>query len=412
MEKPDVDFIEGLSPAVSIEQKGSTRNPRSTVGPVTEIYDHLRLLFARVGVRHCPTHGVPIVAQTVQEIVDQIMEYPEGTRLLILGPLVRDRKGEHQQLLITARRGGFARARVHGALRDRTEDIVLDRMRKHPVEVVVDRFVVRRGEEAEAARARLADSVETATRLGEGILVVADADGKIPDRVFSERLACPEGDFSIGDIEPRTFSFNSPHGACPACTGLGTKLEPNPDLILPDPDPSLKDGAVLPWQKSSGTAQYRMAILEGLAKKFKFSLGTPIKSLPKKAIDAILNGTEDALKLTYENRSGQRRSYEYEWEGVLPWLERQYRETTSEYIRADIERYMSERPCPVCKGKRLKPEALSVTIGGRQIPGVTPPPLSEGFAWTPPPEQEPGGLGAPPRPNAKKGPQQNPTRPR
>jgi len=391
MEKPDVDFIEGLSPAVSIDQKGSTRNPRSTVGTVTEIYDHLRLLFARVGVPHCPTHGVPIVAQTVQEIVDQIMEYPEGTRLLILGPLVRDRKGEHQQLLITARRGGFARVRVDGAIRDLTEDIVLDKMRKHTVEVVVDRFVVRRGEEAEADRARLADSVETATRLGEGILVVADADGKIPDRVFSERLACPEGDFSIGDIEPRTFSFNSPHGACPACTGLGTKLEPDPDLILANPDLSLKDGAVLPWQKSSGTAQYRMAILEGLARRYKFSLGDPIRKLPKKAIDAILGGTEDALKLTYENRSGQKRSYEYEWEGIVPWLERQYRETTSDYIRADIERYMSERPCPTCKGKRLKPEALAVTVTGKNIAEVTALTVSEALEWVGSLEKEPRG---------------------
>jgi len=391
MEKPDVDFIEGLSPAVSIDQKGSTRNPRSTVGTVTEIYDHLRLLFARVGVPHCPTHGVPIVAQTVQEIVDQIMEYPDGTRLLILGPLVRDRKGEHQQLLITARRGGFARVRVDGAIRDLTEDIVLDKMRKHTVEVVVDRFVVRRGEEAEADRARLADSVETATRLGEGILVVADADGKIPDRVFSERLACPEGDFSIGDIEPRTFSFNSPHGACPACTGLGTKLEPDPDLILANPDLSLKDGAVLPWQKSSGTAQYRMAILEGLGRRYKFSLGDPIRKLPKKAIDAILGGTEDALKLTYENRSGQKRSYEYEWEGIVPWLERQYRETTSDYIRADIERYMSERPCPTCRGKRLKPEALAVTVTGKNIAEVTALTVSEALEWVGSLEKEPRG---------------------
>src|SRR5256712_1192969 len=394
MEKPDVDFIEGLSPAVSIDQKGSTRNPRSTVGTVTEIYDHLRLLFARVGVPHCPTHGVPIVAQTVQEIVDQIMEYPEGTRLLILGPLVRDRKGEHQQLLITARRGGFARVRVDGAIRDLTEDIVLDKMRKHTVEVVVDRFVVRRGEEAEADRARLADSVETATRLGEGILVVADADVKIPDRVFSERLACPEGDFSIGDIEPRTFSFNSPHGACPACTGLGTKLEPDPDLILANPDISLKDGAVLPWQKSSGTAQYRVAILEGLARRFKFSLDAPIRTLPKKAVDAILHGTDDALKLTYENRSGQRRSYEYEWEGVLPWIDRQYRETTSEFIRADLERYMSERPCPTCKGKRLKPEALAVTVAGRNIAEVTALTVSESLQWVGALEKERGRLHA------------------
>src|SRR5439155_859621 len=235
MEKPDVDFIEGLSPAVSIDQKGSTRDPRSTVGTVTEIYDHMRLLFARVGVPHCPTHGIPIVAQTVQEIVDQIGALPEGSRILVLAPLVRDRKGEHQQLFATARRGGFARVRVDGI---------------------------------------------------------------------------------------------------------------DPDLVLGNPDISLSQGAALPWQKSSGTAQYRMAILEGLSRKFKFSLDTPVKALSKKAIDAILNGTEDALKLTYENRSGQKRSYEYEWEGVLPWLDRQYRETTSDYIRADIERYMSERPCP------------------------------------------------------------------
>src|SRR3989454_422582 len=401
MEKPDVDFIEGLSPAVSIDQKGSTRNPRSTVGTVTEIYDHLRLLFARVGVPHCPNHGVPIVAQTVQEIVDQILALPEGSRILVLGPLVRDRKGEHQQLFATARRGGFARVRVDGIVRDLSEDITLDKMKKHSVEVVVDRLVVRREAEAEAERSRLTDSVETALRLGEGLALVADADGKGPERLFSERLACPEGDFSIGEIEPRTLSFNSPHRACPACTRLGTKLEPDPDLVLGNPDLSLKDGAVLPWQKSSGTAQYRMAILEGLARKFKFSLDAPIKSLTKKAVDAILNGTEDALKLTYENRNGQRRSYEYEWEGVLPWLDRQYRETTSDFIRADIERYMSERPCPVCKGKRLKPEALAVTIGGRNIADVTALTVSECLEWTTSLEKERGGLGVRERKIAK-----------
>jgi excinuclease ABC subunit A len=381
MEKPDVDFIEGLSPAVSIDQKGATRNPRSTVGTVTEIYDHLRLLFARVGVPHCPNHGVPIVAQTVQEIVDQISGYPEGTRLLVLGPLVRDRKGEHQQLLVTARRGGFARVRVDGSVRDLTEDIVLDKMKKHSLEVVVDRLVARSGKDAEADRSRLTDSVETALRLGEGLAVVADADGKVPERLFSQRLACPEGDFSIGEIEPRTFSFNSPHGACPACTGLGTKLEPDPELVLANPDISLRDGAVLPWQKSGGTAQYRMAIIEGLAKKYRFSLADPIKKLPKKAIDAILHGTEEPLRLSYENKSGQKRSYEYEWEGLLPWLERQYRETTSDYIRADIEKYMSERPCPVCKGRRLKPEALAVTIGGRHIVDITRLTVSEALDW-------------------------------
>jgi len=392
MEKPDVDFIEGLSPAVSIDQKGTTRNPRSTVGTVTEIYDHLRLLFARVGQPHCPNHGVPIVAQTVQEIVDQISEYREGSRLLILAPLVRDRKGEHQQLLVTARRGGFARVRVDGAVRDLSEDITLDKMKKHSLEVVVDRIVLKRGEEGEADRSRLTDSVETALRLGEGLVLVADADGKQPERLFSQRLACPEGDFSIGEIEPRTFSFNSPHGACPACTGLGTKLEPDPELVLANPDISLKQGAVLPWQKSGGTAQYRMAIIEGLARRFKFSLDTPVKDLPKKAVEALLRGTEEPLKLSYENRSGQRRSYEYEWEGIVPWLERQYRDTTSDYIKADIEKYMSERPCQVCKGRRLKPEALAVTILGKNIVDVTGLTVSEALDWVSGLEREKGGL--------------------
>jgi excinuclease ABC subunit A len=392
MEKPDVDFIEGLSPAVSIDQKGTTRNPRSTVGTVTEIYDHLRLLFARVGQPHCPNHGVPIVAQTVQEIVDQISEYKEGSRLLILGPLVRDRKGEHQQLLVTARRGGFARVRVDGSVRDLSEDITLDKMKKHSLEVVVDRIVLKRGEAGEADRSRLTDSVETALRLGEGLVLVADADGKQPERLFSQRLACPEGDFSIGEIEPRTFSFNSPHGACPACTGLGTKLEPDPELVLANPDISLKQGAVLPWQKSGGTAQYRMAIIEGLARRFKFSLETPVKDLPRKAVEALLRGTEEPLKLSYENRSGQRRSYEYEWEGIIPWLERQHRDTTSDYIKADIEKYMSERPCQVCKGRRLKPEALAVTILGKNIVDVTGLTVSEALEWVSGLEREKGGL--------------------
>jgi len=370
MEKPDVDFIEGLSPAVSIDQKGATRNPRSTVGTVTEIYDHLRLLFARVGVPHCPNHGIPIVAQHVQEIVDQIQAYPDGARLLILGPLVRDRKGEHQQLMVAARRGGFARVRVDGFIRDLSEDIVLDKMKKHSIEVVVDRFVARRGAEAESDRSRLTDSVETALRLGEGLAVVADADGKGPERIFSERLACPEGDFSIGEIEPRTFSFNSPHGACPACTGIGTRLEPDPDLILANPDLSVREGAVLPWQREKSTAAYRMAILVALARKVGFSLDTPIKDLPKKAIEAILRGVDAPLKLSYENRSGNRRSYEVEFEGVVGWVERSHKETTSDFTRLDLERYMSERPCPVCGGARLKPEVLAVTIAGKSIAEV------------------------------------------
>ncbi|MDQ3096570.1 MAG: excinuclease ABC subunit UvrA, partial [Chloroflexota bacterium] len=391
MEKPDVDIIEGLSPAVSIDQKGATRNPRSTVGTVTEIYDHLRLLFARVGVPHCPTHGIPIVAQHVQEIVDQISAYPDGTRLLILAPLVRDRKGEHQQLFATARRGGYARVRVDGTVRDLTEDITLDKMRKHTVEVVVDRLVVRKGVEAEEERSRLSDSVETSLRLGEGLAVVADADGKLPERIFSERLACPEGDFSIGEIEPRTFSFNSPHGACPSCTGLGTRLEPDPDLILANPDLSLANGAILPWHKTGGTAAYRMAALGGLAKKMKFSLDTKVKDLSEKARQAILNGVEDKLHLSYATKSGVKRQYDIEWEGVVPWLERHYRETTSEYIKQDIERYMSERPCPTCKGDRLRPETLAVTIGGKSIVDVSRLSVGEMVGWSTSIEKERGG---------------------
>ncbi|MEK6620788.1 MAG: excinuclease ABC subunit UvrA, partial [Chloroflexota bacterium] len=392
-DKPDVDFVEGLSPAVSIDQKGTTRNPRSTVGTVTEIYDYLRLLFARVGVPHCPTHGVPIVAQTVQEIVDRVAEQPEGSRLLILAPLVRDRKGEHQQLLATARRAGFARVRVDGVVRDLTEEISLDKMKKHTVEVVVDRFVVRSGEEADAERPRLTDSIETALRLGEGLAVVVPADGG-PERLFSQRLACPEGDFSIGEVEPRTFSFNSPHGACPACTGLGTRLEPDPDLILANPDLSIRQGAILPWAKSSGTAQYRMAALHGLARKIGFSLDAPVRDLPKKAIDAILHGIEGTLKLSYENRSGQKRSHEVEWEGVVARLERDHRETTSEHIREDIERYMSERPCPTCKGKRLRPETLAVRIGDRSIVDVTSNTVGEAMDWVASLERERGPLGS------------------
>ncbi|MFN2520736.1 MAG: excinuclease ABC subunit UvrA, partial [Candidatus Limnocylindria bacterium] len=378
--------------AVSIDQKGTTRNPRSTVGTVTEIYDHLRLLFARVGVPHCPTHGVPIVAQTVQEIVDRIGDHPDGTRLLILAPLVRDRKGEHQQLLATARRGGFARVRVDGEVRDLGDDIVLDKMRKHSIDAVVDRVVVRSAGDGDSERARLTDSVETALRLGEGLALVAPADsGKDGERLFSERLACPEGDFSIGDIEPRTFSFNSPHGACPACTGLGTKLEPDAQLIFANPDLSLRGGAVLPWQRSGGTAQYRMAVLEALARKLRFSLSDPVAKLPRKAIEAVLNGTGQPLRLSYENRSGQKRSYEVDFEGVIPWIERSHRETTSDHIRADLERYMSDHPCPVCQGARLKPESLAVTIGDRHIIDVARQSVSDALGWVTQLERERGG---------------------
>ena len=404
MEKPDVDLIEGLSPAVSIDQKGSTRNPRSTVGTVTEIYDHLRLLFARVGVPHCPKCARPIVAQTVQGIVDRISDEPEGTRLLILAPLVRDRKGEHQQLLATAKRGGFARVRVDGFVRDLSEEIILDKMKNHTLEVVVDRSVIRRGKEAEEDRGRLTDSVETALRLGEGLVVTARADAtdRKEDRTYSERFACPFDGFSIGEIEPRTFSFNSPHGACPACTGLGTRLEPDADLILANPDLSLADGAILPWQRqSAATTQYRGVVIEALAKRLKISLRTPVKDLPAKAREALLHGLDSPLKLSYENRSGQTRAYEIEFEGVIAWVDRHYRETTSEFLRADLERYMSERPCPTCEGRRLRPESLSVTIGGQSIVDVSRQSVGAALEWSAALERDGSPLGARERKVAK-----------
>src|ERR1700716_4321083 len=336
MEKPDVDAIDGLSPAISIDQKGASRNPRSTVGTVTEIYDHLRLLFARIGHPFCPD-GHEIERQTVQQSVDQVLSLPEGPRRVVLGPLIKDRKTEGDRVFEGARRQGFVRVRVDGEMYDLADAPTLDKYKRHSIEVVVDRFVVRHADAPEGATrgedgrpidpttgqpipdpdaSRLADSVETALRLGEGggLIAPASRGGEGPDfeeRRYSERYTCPYDGTTIDELEPRSFSFNSPHGACPACTGLGTKLEPDPDLVLGNPDLSLNQGGVLPWQKSSGTAQYRMAILEGLARRFKFSLDAPIKSLSKKAVDAILHGTEDALKLTYENRSGQRRSYEY-----------------------------------------------------------------------------------------------------
>jgi excinuclease ABC subunit A len=378
MDKPDVDHIDGLSPAVSIDQKGATRNPRSTVGTVTEIYDHLRLLFARAGRPHCPKCGRPIQSQTVQEIVDQILGLADGSRVLILAPLVKDRKGEHAQILTTAQRSGYARARVDGVVRDLSEDVVLDKMKKHSIEVVVDRLVVRRADR-EADRQRVTDSVETALRLGEGVLL-ANVDNK-DDRLFSQRFACPVDNISLGEIEPRTFSFNSPHGACPACTGLGVKMELDPALIVANPDLSVDEGAILPWQRRSSEGSYYESLLEALAKKLRFSLRTAWRELPKKVREVILYGTEQSLRLAYENRYGARREYEVTFEGVIPNLERRYRETTSDYIKAEIERFMAENPCPTCGGARLKPESLAVTVLERSIVEVTRMSIAEAIAW-------------------------------
>ena len=377
MEKPDVDQIDGLSPAVSIDQKGATRNPRSTVGTVTEIYDHLRLLFARAGRPFCPKCGRPIQSQSVQQIVDQILALPDGTKVLLLAPLVKDRKGEHEQILATARRSGYARARIDGAVRDLSDDISLDKMKKHSIDVVVDRLVIRRNEED--AKTRVTDSVETALRLGEGVLLANVNDKE--DRLFSQRFACPYDGTSIPEIEPRTFSFNSPHGACPGCTGLGVKMELDPDLVVANSDLSIDEGAILPWQREGQAHHYRTQVLEALAKKMRFSLKTPWAKLPKKVKDAILHGVEGPLTLSYENRHGQTRQYEMEYEGAIQNLERRYRETTSDYVKQEIERFMTERPCPTCGGARLRPEALAVKVVDKNIVEVSRMSVGDAIAW-------------------------------
>jgi excinuclease ABC subunit A len=343
MEKPDVDSIEGLSPAISIEQKTASKNPRSTVGTVTEIYDYLRVLYARIGTPHCPQCGEVIAAQTVQQMVDRVRTLPAGTRVLVLAPVVRGRKGEYRKLFFDLRRQGFSRVRVNGTPRDLAEDIELDRNRKHTIEVIVDRLVLK-----DTGRARLADSLETALKLAEGVVAVEAAEGGAA-WVFSERLACARCGVSLPEISPRMFSFNNPYGACPTCGGLGTRLELDPDLVVPDPRRSLAQGALAPW--AGRESVYFRQTLAVLARRRRFSLDTPWRDLPKATRDLILRG------------SGEDGGFE----GVLGVLERRYRETTSEQTRLEIERFMAERPCPACGGGRLRPESLAVRVGGRAI---------------------------------------------
>ncbi len=357
MEKPDVDHIDGLSPAVSIDQKGAPRNPRSTVGTVTEIYDYLRLLYARIGIPHCPKCGKPITRQTPEQIVDQVLAFPEGRRILVLGPIVRGRKGEYRQLFQDLRRQGFARVRVDGALYELGEEIPLDKNRKHQIDVVVDRLVVRPD-----VRTRLNDSVETALKLGQGIVGISIVDGE--ELVFSRNFACPDDGISLPEIEPRIFSFNAPYGACPTCTGLGFKQEIAPDLVL-DPNLSLLDGAVLPW--ASSTSEYYQELLHSLADHFGVDMRTPVRKLPREFIRVLLHGADDAVRIRYHNRWGALRQYDTVFEGVIPQLERRYEETDSEYVKEEIEQYMTTAPCPDCRGTRLKKESLAVTIGERSI---------------------------------------------
>ena len=370
MDKPDVDYIEGLSPAISIDQKGPSHNPRSTVGTVTEIYDYLRLLFARAGRPHCPQCGRGISRQTVQQIADSVLAIKSGSKIMILSPLIRDRKGEHLQIMDDLKKAGFVRIRVDGYVRDLSEEIKLDKNKKHNIEAVVDRIVT--GDESN--RARIADSVETALKMGGGVVLISIADGE--ELLFSEHFACVHCGISLGEIAPRTFSFNSPHGACPTCTGLGIKLEIDPDLVIPDKDLSIAEGAIRPWS----TYTWYLNNLEEVAERYGFSLRVPVKKLTEDQLNLVLYG-ENPDKHRYRNRFGKVREYAIGFEGVVPNLERLYRETESENRRAEIQRYMSASPCPVCQGRRLKPETLAVLIDKKNIMDVTAMSAVEAGSW-------------------------------
>lgn len=413
MEKPDVDHIDGLSPAISIDQKGTTHNPRSTVGTVTEIYDYLRLLYARIGHPHCPQCGREVSQQTLQQIVDAVLILAEGTRIMLLAPLVQGRKGEFKNIFEEMRRSGYVRVRVDGQMRDLSEEIELDKQKKHTIEVIVDRLIIRKhrkpdeegarpqlrrvaerpalydvnaqhGQEEHepevvesvqeevdpAFRQRLADSLETTLKLGSGVVLVSVVDGE--ETLYSERAACVYCGISLPEIAPRTFSFNSPHGACPTCTGLGMQQEFDPELIVTHPELSIKEGAIAPWSKLfvNGSV-WQASILESLAKRYNFDLNMPWRDLSEEIQNKVLYGTPEQLHISYTNQQGRTRDYPVNFEGAIPLMERRYKQTDSEGMREEYEKYMSARLCPDCKGARLKPEALAVTLGGRNIVQVT-----------------------------------------
>ena len=427
MEKPDLDHIDGLSPAISIDQKGSTHNPRSTVGTVTEIYDYLRLLYARIGHPHCPNCGREVSQQTVQQIVDAVLNLPGGSRIMLLAPLIQGRKGEYKNIFEEMRRSGYVRVRVDGKIYDLSDEIELDKQKKHTIEVVVDRLVIHKrqevstpvegttesfqqeerdelqpykrvaerpalydvnaerevepGEDGAKAdqtlkeeidpsfRQRVADSLETTLKLGSGVVLVSVVDGE--EILFSEKLACVYCGISLPEIAPRTFSFNSPHGACPTCTGLGTLQVIDPELVVTHPELSLAEGAIAPWSKVVNGSQWYASILEALAQKYNFSLRTPWRTLSEDQRQKVLYGSSEPLTIRYTPQHGRTRSYTINFEGVIPNLDRRYKQTESESVREEIESYMSARICPVCHGARLKPEALAVTVGGHNIVQVT-----------------------------------------
>jgi excinuclease ABC subunit A len=363
MDKPDVDFIEGLSPAVSIDQKSTNRNPRSTVGTITEVYDYLRLLFARAGRPHCPNCGEAVSRQSPQQIVDQILTMPATTKFQVLAPVVRERKGEFVDLFSDLVTQGYSRARVDGETIQLAEPPKLKKQEKHTIEVVVDRLTAK----AES-KSRLTDSIETALKLASGLVILdfVDAKGAEKERTFSEHLACHDCNLSFEELEPRSFSFNSPFGACPDCSGIGTKLEVDEELIIPDDSISIEEGAIAPWAGGQ-SSEYFLRLLEALASELKFKLDTPWKKLPAKAKEAVINGFDYEVHVKYKNRYGRVRNYSTGFEGVIPFIHRRHSETDSDFSREKYEAYMRETPCPVCKGARLKPEVLAVTIGGKSI---------------------------------------------
>ncbi len=374
MEKPDIDYIEGLSPAIAIDQKGTSKNPRSIVGTVTEIYDYMRLLFARVGRPHCPQCGREITRQTVQQIVDSILELPEGQRFMVLAPMVKDRKGEYASVFEDLRKSGYVRVRVDGEIRDLSEEFNLAKYKRHTIEVVVDRLISGDREQA----GRLADSVETALKLARGVVLISIIEGE--EKLFSESFACPDCGISLEEIEPRTFSFNSPHGACPECTGIGYRLEIDPELVIPNKKLSLAEGAIIPWAKSGAMSSWYNYHIEELASNHDFSTRTPVQNLTAEQIELVLYGEQGEYH-RYRNRFGRTRERFSGFEGVIPNLNRRYRETESENIRVELERYMTARPCAVCGGQRLKPEALAVTIGGQNISEIASFSVAKALEW-------------------------------
>jgi excinuclease ABC subunit A len=403
LDKPDVDYIEGLSPSVSIDQRGASHNPRSTVGTVTEIYDYLRLLFARAGIPHCPTCGREVVKQSAQEIVENIETLPDGSRLLILAPLIKGRKGTHQAVLEEIRKAGFIRARIDGQVYQLDEDVEMDRYKIHTIEAVVDRLIIHKydnDEEIQVARSRLTDSVETALKFGDGYLSVhflnpprlqepdllgdEDTDRHGIDLHFSEFLACPEHGSILPEIEPRTFSFNTPHGACPECQGLGGRLEIDPELLIPDPDKSINQGAIAisEWNGPREEGGYYWQALEAVAREYGIDLDTPVSSLNQKQLNAVLYGTGGKqVTVRYRNRDGRTATFRTAFEGIINNLQRRYNETNSEYIREKITTFMSETICTSCNGSRLRKEALSVTIGETNIISITQWPVVRTLEW-------------------------------